>query len=132
MGVVEPPTPPTEVAGVIYVLYAVIWFFGAVITLRISMLMMMDMYQRRRIAKDDASFTIFAMTLFWPIALLGIIGWKLAFPRGIKTQYDKERELQAALKKADQEAKEQEQRIRSLEKQVLAWVPGPYDRDGRS
>jgi hypothetical protein len=116
----------------IWILLAVTWFFGAVLTLRISTLMMKDMYQRGRVSKDDYTFAAFAMTLFWPVALLGIIGWKMAFPRGIRTQYDKERKLQAALKKADQEAKEQEQRIKSLEKQVLAWVPGPYDRDGRS
>ena len=129
---VEPPTPPTEVTSVIYVLYVAIWFFGAVLTLRISMLMMMDMYQRGRISKDDASFAIFGMTLFWPVALLGITGWKLAFPRGIKTRYDKEKKLQAALKKAKQAAEEQDKHIKDLEKQVLQWAPGPYDRSGRS
>jgi hypothetical protein len=72
------------------------------------------------------------MTLFWPVALLGITGWKLAFPRGIKTRYDKEKKLQAALKKAKQAAEEQDKHIKDLEKQVLQWAPGPYDRSGRS
>ena len=52
MGVVEPPTPPTEVTSVTIALTAVAWFLGTVLTLRISTLMMKDRYQRRRIDRS--------------------------------------------------------------------------------
>jgi len=135
MGVVEPPTPPTEVAGVIYALIPVTWFLGTVFTLRVSMLMMKDRYQRRRADPErylrpdwgDYMFGIVLMTIFWPGTLLGLFGWKLAFPRGIKTRYEKEQKLQRALRKAELEAREREKRIKDLEKQVLAWTPKARD-----
>ena len=147
MGVVEPPTPPTEVTGVKIALIAVIWFLGTVLTLRISMLTMKDRYQRRRVDHkvflrpdwDSYVIGIVFMTIFWPGTLLALFGWKLAFPRGIKTRYEKEEKLQEELLKArreareqEKQAREQEKRIKDLEKQVLQWVPGPYDRSGRS
>lgn len=140
MGVVEPPTPPTEVTGVKIALIAVTWFLGTVFTLRISMLMMKDRYQRhladrRRYLRPDWGdymICIVLMTIFWPGTLLALFGWKLAFPRGIKTRYEKEQKLQEELLKAHQEARTQELRIKDLERQVLAWTPGPYDRSDRS
>jgi len=126
MGVVEPPTPPTEVTGVMILTYAVeamICFLGMVLALRISMPMMKDKYQRHRIDWDDYCFAVFLMTLFWPATLLVLVGWKMAFPRGIKTQYEKEKELKAALKEAKRETKEQEKLVKDLEKQVQQWAP---------
>lgn len=115
-----------------------IWFFGTTLTLRTSMLMMKNLYQRRRNDPDryprpdwdDYLFGIVVMTIFWPVSLFVLLACKLAFPRGVETQFDKERKLQAALRKAERDALDQERRIKELEKQVLAWTPKSYDRSG--
>jgi len=140
MGVVEPPTPPTEVTGVKIALIAVIWFLGTVVTLRVSTLMMKDRYQRRRVDSfvhprpDWGPYVIGIvwMTILWPGTLLTLLAWKLAFPRGVKTRYEREQKLEEKLLRAHLEARKQELRIKDLEKQVLAWTPRPYDRSGQS
>lgn len=104
------------------------WFLGAVITLRITTLKMKDKYQRRlsrgfRPDWSDYAWGIACMTAVWPGVWLFVIGWKLAFPRGVETRYDREQKLQAALSKAERESTAREQRIKELETQVLAWTP---------
>ncbi len=114
-------------------------FLGTSLTLRVSMLTMKDKYERRLAAGrypypdwEDYVFAVIGMTIFWPVTLLALAAWKLAFPRGIKTRYAKEQQLQAALRKAQKDADEQDRRIKELEKEILAWTPGPYDRERKS
>lgn len=121
----------------IWVLFGVVWFLGTALTLRLSTLMMKERYQQRRAGNrypypDWADYVlgIVWMTILWPGSLAVLLAWKLAFPRGVKTQFDREQELKDALRKAKEEADASDRRIAELEKQVLAWVPREYDRSG--
>lgn len=116
-----------------WLLYVLNYFAGVVLMMRIATLRLRDKYERKLAAHHTWVFqpkwsnyvwVIIPMVAFWPITVLIFSSWKLAFPRGVKTQFAKERELQAALRKAQREAESQERLINNLERQVRAWTPG--------
>lgn len=115
-----------------WLLYVLSYFAGVVLMMRIATLRLRDRYERKLAAKSwifqpkwsNYVWVIIPMVAFWPITVLTFGSWKLAFPRGVKTQFTKERELQAALRKAQREAEFQQRLVMDLEKQVRAWTPG--------
>lgn len=115
-----------------WLLYVLNYFAGVVFMMRIATLRLRDRYERKLAATQVGIYmpkwsnyvwVIIPMVAFWPITVLVFGSWKLAFPRGVKTQFTKERELQAALRKAQREAEFQQRLVMDLEERVRAWTP---------
>lgn len=124
---------------------SILYAMGMLVTFRIVFLAFADRYERlgrrehivcihplRTIPGTWAHYglAIMGISLAWWPMVLALAVWKILFPSGVKTAYAKEQELQAALRKAKEEADASDRRIAELEKQVLAWVPREYNRSG--
>lgn len=138
MGVVEPPNAPNGGTVLMFwLLYVLNYLIGALLMTRIATLRLRDKYERRMAYwRDQVRYGsgrpewyayvwgIIPLVVFWPIVVLALASWKLIFPRGVKTQFAKERELEAALKRAREEAADRDKQIQDLEKEVRTWTPG--------
>ncbi len=145
MGVVEPPTPPTEVVGVrSMILYLLLYAVGALITARYVILSIQSEIDESQYCHDQASkkerekvkdwglewnsrdtFDVYWKSALWISLALYYLTKFLMFPRGIKSKFARKLEKAEAAKQAALKDKEQEARIKELEDIVLMFGTAP-------
>lgn len=111
--------------------WVLIYVAGALMAFRVSFLNELDDYQRalhkwattpthdrrsRHTIEEDRKFgniRIGLITVFWPISLVVALAWLLSqgvfwlmFPRGVRTKFDREQQLEREKKEAEQKFNE--------------------------
>jgi len=139
MGVVEPPNAPNGGTVLMFwLLYVLNYLIGALLMTRIITLRLRDKYERRMAYwRDQVRYGsgrpewyayvwgIIPLVVFWPIVVLAFASWKLIFPRGVKTQFVRERERLAKAKETEARAAKAEEDLRKMQDEVLKFGTSP-------
>jgi flagellar biosynthesis/type III secretory pathway M-ring protein FliF/YscJ len=142
MGVVEPPTPPTEVLGVtMFMFYVLLHVVGALIMARYQILLIQSRIDEEQFNYDKASkkerkeedwylewdsddrSEVIRKSWFWELFLAYYIIRFLMFPSGIKSKFAREQEKVRKAKEAEHRAAKAEKDLRRMQDEVLRFAP---------